>query len=95
VSIPGSNPYTIRVYPNPIASDFTLEYTLNKPVDSYYFITNTVGQIVEEGKLTAMHSGVNKSQLKLKNSAGSRVFFLTVVFENKFFVTETLLLKED
>ena len=95
VSIPGTNPYTIRVYPNPIASEFTLEYTLNKPVDSYYFIFNTVGQIVKEGKLGAMHSGINKSKLTLTSELGSRVLFLTVVFENKFFVTETLLLKED
>lgn len=95
VSIPGSNPYKIRVYPNPVASEFTLEYSLEKPVDSYYFITNTVGQIVEEGKPGAMISGINKSKLKLKNEVGSRVMFLTVVFENKFFVTETLLLKEE
>lgn len=94
ISLPGNNPYKLKVYPNPTTSHFTVEYDLTKPVDTYYFISNAAGQIIKEGKLTPLHPGNNKNRISLEEQIGSQVLFLTVVFENRFFVTETIVLKE-
>ncbi len=90
-SIEGSNPYTLKVYPNPVSSDITFEFFSRESVPVHYFISNTRGEIVSHEVLTKTQVGMNHYRVKLKESIPSQILFLTVVIDNKFSTSHTIM----
>ncbi|HSI90371.1 MAG TPA: hypothetical protein VK927_04600, partial [Adhaeribacter sp.] len=91
--IDGKNPYTMVVYPNPATTEVTFSLELNKPAETHYFITNANGQIIKEGKLKSPRAGLNKETIKLEKNLPAQALLLTVVVENKFYLTRKFLKK--
>jgi hypothetical protein len=91
--IDGKNPYSIKIYPNPTRSEITFELNEDLPLDSNYFISNSSGQLIGTGDLKSAKTGSNTYQLMLDTQARNQTVFLTVVIENKFFITNKVILK--
>jgi hypothetical protein len=88
--IEGKNPYHIHVYPNPVSNAFTIEYNLNKMVICRYYLTNSAGQIISEGMINPAQTGNNKETIRIKKDLPPQTLFLTVVFDNLYFVTKKI-----
>lgn len=91
--IDGKNPYSLKIYPNPATSEITFELNADVPSDSQYFITNTSGQIVDTGDLKSTETGSKRYQIMLDSRTRNQTVFLTVVIENKYFITNKVILK--
>lgn len=66
-------PIGIKVYPNPVESNSTIEFDLNSPLDTRIDIYNVTGELVKRLSLPKPKSGVNRIQWDGKNSQGQRV----------------------
>lgn len=86
--IDGENPYKIKVFPNPAKKEVSVDFTLKRPVDVFYFVTTANGQITEHGQIQNAKAGLNTKQLQLDDSATQQTLVITFVFDNRFFVTE-------
>ena len=88
--IDGKNPYSINIYPNPTVSEFTLEFNLDKLSETYFFLSNTKGQIIKKGRINAQQIGLNKITIKIDRSLPPQTLLLTVIIDNKFFITKKI-----
>lgn len=89
--IDGSNPYSMSVFPNPSSGSISVEFGLEPPINSLYYLTTVDGRIVDEGMVMDNYSD---RRLELEfNSEGMQALFLTVVIEDTFYLTETILLR--
>lgn len=91
--INGRNPYEIMVYPNPVSNIINIGFNATKMVEVEYYISNSFGQIIQQDEIIVSHLGENTTTISLENSNQSSVLYLTLVFENKFFITKTLNVK--
>lgn len=90
-AIDGSNPYSFDVYPNPTDSqvNFTFDVANNaETVD--YIITNTLGQIVQQGTLDMPVLGKNVHTITLNPQIAPQLLMVTLVFEGKYSVTQKI-----
>ncbi|NTW23758.1 MAG: hypothetical protein HGA37_03585 [Lentimicrobium sp.] len=90
--IDGTNPYSLKIYPNPASAEITFELNTEVPENSHYFITNTSGQIIDNGVLKSIETGSNKYQIIPDLRTRNQTLFLTVVIENKYFLTDKVIL---
>lgn len=67
--------YKFNAYPNPAATDITIEYTLYKATEGNITITNAVGQVVNSQKIDAAING--KATFSVSNLTNG-VYFYTV-----------------
>jgi len=88
--IDGNNPHSLNIYPNPFISEFTLEFNLDQLSETYYFLANTKGQILKQGKINALAIGLNKKTIILEQSIRQQTLFVTIVFEGKYFITKQI-----
>ena len=88
--INGENPYSLNIYPNPTVSEFTLEFNLDKLSETYFFLSNTKGQIIKKGRINAQRIGLNKITIKIDRSLPPQTLLLTVIIDNKFFITKKI-----
>jgi len=88
--IDGNNPYTLSVYPNPVISEFTVEFNLDQLSEIYFFLTNTKGQIINQGSIYAIDIGMNKRTIKIERSIPPQTLFITVIFDGKFFISKQI-----
>ncbi len=88
--INGNNPYTFEVFPNPVDKEINLIYNLDKNVEVHYLISNTLGQLISKGKFESAQIGENNQQLELVENIGTQLLFVTLVFDNKYFVTKKI-----
>ncbi|MEE9462742.1 MAG: hypothetical protein V3V53_12970 [Bacteroidales bacterium] len=88
--IDGKNPYSLNIYPNPTVSEFTLEFNLDKLSETYFFLSNTKGQIIKKGRINAQQIGLNKITIKIDRSLPPQTLLLTVIIDNKFFITKKI-----
>jgi hypothetical protein len=91
--IDGKNPYNIHVYPNPASKAFTIEFNLDKMMMCHYFLTNSSGQIISEGIINPAQAGNNKKTIRLEKDLPPQTLFLTVVFDNLYFITKKIVRK--
>jgi len=89
--IDGNNPYEIEVSPNPTDGKLNIYYELEKPTETYYFLTTITGQIIQEGTLENQQKGKHQFTINLEETSSNQVLFLTVSFEHKFFITKKIL----
>lgn len=90
-SIDGRNPFEVLIFPNPTESEINLKYYLNELIPVDYFITNSLGQIIAQGKFESSNIGVNHQSIEINRSEKSTRLLMTIVFDNKFYVSEKVL----
>jgi len=88
-AIDGSNPYSFDVYPNPTDSQVNLVFNVaNKPAPVSYFVTNTMGQILQQGTIATTVVGKNNQTITLNPQLSPQLLLVTMVFEGKYTVTQ-------
>ena len=89
--IDGNNPYSMSVYPNPISKEITMEIYFDKPGEGNYFITNGNGQIIAQGSIKSSELGLVRRTIPIDESLPAQAILLTVVIDNKYYLTKKLL----
>lgn len=88
--IEGSNPFNFKLYPNPAEDQINVTYELEKPTSVGYFITASDGQLLLQGEITQTQIGKNTQTFLIDQSIPSQLLYITLVFDNTFFVTKKL-----
>jgi hypothetical protein len=91
--IDGNNPFDIVVFPNPFQEKFTIRYQLEHISTTRYFLINSKGSIVLEGKFENQTLGKNEFTLRLPEKTSDEIYFLTVSFNEEYFVSKKLILE--
>jgi len=91
--IDGTNPYDISVYPNPFENSFNIKFHVNQAVNACYFITNNMGQIVLKSETMTYANKENTLEIQMNNKSKGEPFFITFVFDDKYYVTKKLIQK--
>ncbi|MCO6174079.1 hypothetical protein NHF50_03385 [Flavobacterium sp. NRK F10] len=89
--IDGSNPFTFKVHPNPTNGD-VVKLTFNAPYAASleYLVMSIDGKIISDGIITDFQPGNNSMSFDLE-SPNDQVVILTLIFDNKFFVTHKVI----
>jgi hypothetical protein len=90
--IDGNNPFEITVFPNPIHKKFTVGYQLDHISTTRYFLINSKGSIILEGEFENQTLGKNEFTLRLPEKTSDQIYFLTVSFNEEYFVSKKLIL---
>lgn len=77
------------VYPNPFNDDFTIEYTLNTPMEIECVITDISGRIIKTTSFKNTTSGTNTNYLSLANY-GSGIYFISLSSKNGILVSSKI-----
>lgn len=88
----GLNPYDITVYPNPMAKEINVDFYLDHVVSIDYYITNSQGQHLQNGKITNHSAGNNTVTFQLEKN-NVQAMYITFVFEDRYFVTKPVIQK--
>jgi hypothetical protein len=91
--IDGKNPYNITVHPNPFKNDFNIKFHSDKAVHVSYFITNNSGHILLQSEVNLCTSGENAIEINLNHKKNASQLFLTIIFDNKYYVSRKLIRK--
>ncbi|MBW6498193.1 MAG: T9SS type A sorting domain-containing protein [Bacteroidales bacterium] len=89
VGINGINPYEVEVFPNPAKDQVRIRYHLRNAKPTEYFITTLDGRLLDKGIFRNQTQGENVQTLSLPPEPG--LVLLTLVFENRFFVTKQII----
>jgi hypothetical protein len=87
--IDGSNPFEIKVSPNPVVDQVTVSFDLKAPTTIRYYLTNSKGQLILERSFNEPFSGYQQLIIPLPSLA-SQTLVLTVVFNDTHYVTQKL-----
>ncbi len=88
-NIDGRNPYSFNVYPNPAKNHVFIDFNLDNAVDVDYFITNNIGQIVEQGTFENTIVGENSYKIKLKE-VSSQNLTITLSIDDVYYLTKKI-----
>ncbi|TVR75884.1 MAG: T9SS C-terminal target domain-containing protein [Chitinophagaceae bacterium] len=91
--IDGKNPYDLTLFPNPFNNSFSVKFNADHPVKASYFISNSQGKIVLETSNEIFNTGINIVDIEFDRKHSPGKYFITFVFDNKYFVTEKILKK--
>ncbi len=91
--VDGTNPYSFVVYPNPVKDLIHLQVDLTKQVPVHYLLSTLDGKLIAEGELEKVQMGLNHWAIELPSEQVTRNMMLTLVFENRFFVTKQVTIK--
>lgn len=89
-SIDGKNPCSMRVSPNPVEDEFTVEIDMTQAKEARYFINSLDGKILQMGLLDALDSDNHTQTIQLDKSLAPQTLLLIVVIDGKFFLSERL-----
>lgn len=84
-----NNQFQMIVYPNPFNDDFTIEYTLNTPMEIECVITDISGRIIKTTSFKNTTSGTNTNYLSLANY-GSGIYFISLSSKNGILVSSKI-----
>ncbi|MFN3530240.1 MAG: hypothetical protein ACK417_10010 [Bacteroidia bacterium] len=87
-------PYDFVMGPNPTQGRFKLKFELFKVVDVHYLLTASDGSIIEKGRLGDLEVGNNLVSFDLRHRKQTEQLVVTLIFENKHFVSKKLLLRK-
>jgi hypothetical protein len=90
ILMPGDNPYSLKFIPNPAQSYTEVSFNAMQAKSIRYFITDSVGRFVENKPLYQYSETENTIILDLDNIKPG-IYHVTFVFDNRYFVTESLL----
>ena len=89
--IKGDNPYQVTFTPNPVTDCINLTYQSNSKVSVEYFITSSIGQLIQSGTIAQEGNRLESQRIQLNENIPNQVLYVTLVFDSKFFVSERLL----
>jgi hypothetical protein len=87
--VDGRNPFDITIYPNPFHNSFTVSVFLEKATKTDLFITNAHGQLIQKENLSTQ-IGANNLPIVLEQKETTNPLFVTLVFDDKFYVSKKL-----
>jgi hypothetical protein len=87
----GNHGYQIRINTNPIQNqDFFVHYNLPKSVPVYYMVSDIAGKIIAQQKIQNTEIGEQQQHIIMPDQTKG-VFFVTFVFDNKYFATQQII----
>ena len=91
--IDGRNPFSFRVFPNPITNGIVnIEFDLPYVTTIDYFISSIDGKIIDDGEISDVKQGRNSMPFEIDNVSNQTVI-LTLIFDNKFYVSQKVIVK--
>jgi hypothetical protein len=88
----GRTPYEVQVFPNPATNQVQLRFDLpEERISIDYFLTDSQGRVLQTGPITQLQAGPNTLSLSLQGYPSVQVFFVTLVFDNTYYVTRKVL----
>ena len=87
-ALPKEKTYDFEVFPNPNKRKFIVKYHLPKLVSVEYYLTNSKGEIIEEGELTKQRVGNNTEEFAISKSLASQIMILTIVFDKQYAISK-------
>jgi hypothetical protein len=91
--INGENPFEVFVSPNPFRNEFSVNFNAHNEVSVSYFLTNSLGQIIFKSGSKQFIQGDNTINVSMKEGEGGEHMMLTMIFDDKFYVTKKLVKK--
>ena len=91
--IDGKNPFNISVFPNPLENEIHVEFHLEESAKVSYYLTAANGQIIRQGQMADPKIGLNKKLIQVDTNTPKQVLQLTFVFDDKYFVTKSVVKK--
>jgi hypothetical protein len=91
--IEGTNPYSFKVSPNPFEFEFRIYIPIENAAEIFYYITTSGGQIIKKGKIEKNFSGPLQYRLSMDQLIPTQPLLLTLVIDNKYFLTKIILKK--
>ena len=82
----------LMIYPNPTSDFFHIEYFASENKIHHYFITDDLGQMLQEGFLQPNKIGINKDSITLHDLHNQLIFF-NLISPNNQIVSEKVLVK--
>jgi len=90
--INGSNPYDFTIFPVPVNDVIHVKFENKVPGRVHYHLTNMAGQLVQNGNFNVNFTGQVDGNIPLETNAESGSYVLTLVFEDKFYVSKSLII---
>lgn len=84
--------YDFTLHPNPVRSQVAVNFELTEKVGVHYLLSNAAGAMLEKGRFQEMEVGENEVKFDLKQYKGNTFLWMTLVFDQKYFVTHKILL---
>jgi hypothetical protein len=88
----GAHDFTFEVYPNPASDHCYIEFEVPAGITADYYLSDSSGKIISNGMLPNVEQGVNTYELPIRNTS-NQVVQVTCVFDGKYFVTKSLVVK--
>lgn len=79
----------LRIFPNPAKAAFTASINLANHSKVYYFLSNTLGQVITEGELRSVN-GMNEFEIEIPSEIKSQNINFTLIVDDVNFYTEKI-----
>lgn len=89
----GKNPFEVEFFPNPFERTINMKFTLDKATEVSYIITNSLGQMLEKTVNNKYEAGNHHLKTNVVADKSADKVIVTVVFDNKYYVTKNLVRK--
>jgi len=86
-AIDGTNPYDFKIFPNPADTHLYINFKLAAAVSVRYFVSNSMGQIIQQGVFGKMQIGDNTAKLTIDSSIQPQMLYVTLVFDDRYYTT--------
>ena len=80
----------MSVFPNPTSEKISVEFDFDPPFRTMYYLTDATGRVLEQGRIETPE---REWELELSTKTSGLVL-LTVVVEDKFYLTERVIIKQ-
>lgn len=89
--IDGQNPFDFTIFPNPTDKEIEVQFDLPKKANVFFMVSNSSGQLLAQGTMEGIHKGENHFSITLDQAMSAQMHYLTLVFDDIFFVSKGLL----
>jgi hypothetical protein len=91
--IKGEHSFDITVSPNPAEEHLQLSFELKEATKVYYYLTSSNGLVLEQNDLDLKSAGKHHISINLDKKLSTGTLFLTVIFDDKYYVSKTIMVK--
>jgi hypothetical protein len=90
-TLEGTNPYSIRVFPNPAKDTFFVETNVFRDKPIWYFLNDNQGKQVDTGRILPGDTGLFHVEFEFPKGLPAGAYHLTMVFEDRYYRTATVI----
>ena len=90
--INGLNPYNFNTRYDSNHNVISIFLDLNKPLDIDFVVSTIEGNKIGSGTLNGATIGTNTFQIQLNENLSTQLVFVTLIFEEKFYVTKSIII---